>query len=153
MPRMDVDIGRDTLVALAAIAWADGRINPSEASGIRSAAKQLGMADAELGAVEATLEHPVPLAEVETIRMNRLTRLFTYAAATWIAEVDGVVPPEEEAALTLLGDRLGLSSVARERARNAVLAVLKASGTAAGGFDVLQLKSRLSAGLSQISDE
>jgi uncharacterized membrane protein YebE (DUF533 family) len=153
MPAMDVEIGRDTLMALAAIAWADGRINPSEADGIRSAAKQLGMAAEQLEAVDSTLLEPVPLADVETIRMNRLTRLFTFAAATWIAEVDGVVPPEEEAALALLGDRLGLSAVARQRARDAVLAVLKSGGGAVGGLDLLQLKSRLSASLSQISDE
>ena len=35
---MDVEIGRDTLVALAAVAWADGNLDPSEAAGIRSAA-------------------------------------------------------------------------------------------------------------------
>jgi len=153
MSPMDVEIGRDTLVALAAIAWADGKINPSEATGIRSAAKQLGMTSEELQAVEATLQRPVPLADVETLRMNRLTRLFTYAVASWIAEVDGVVPPEEEAAVALLGDRLGLSAVARERARSAVLTVLRTGPGASGSLDLLQLKSRLSSGLSQIGNE
>ncbi|MFO0568348.1 MAG: hypothetical protein U0263_21990 [Polyangiaceae bacterium] len=60
--------------------------------------------------------------EVETVRTpSRLTRLFTYASAVWIATVDGAVTPEETRALTLLGDRLGLSQVARDRARGVAL--------------------------------
>ena len=149
---MDVEIGRDTLIALAAVAWSDGTIEAREAAGIRSAASQLGLTDADSQAVEETLTRPVPLAEVETVRMNRLTRLFTYAVATWIAEIDGAVPPEEEAALRLLGDRLGLSAVARDRAKRAGVAEAKAAGSAQA-LDVLKLKARLSVGLSQIGND
>jgi uncharacterized membrane protein YebE (DUF533 family) len=85
---MDVNIGHDTLVALAAIAWADGKIEATEAAAIRSAAAQLGLNDEELRAVEETLQQPVPLEQVETVRMNRLTRLFTYAVANWIAQAN-----------------------------------------------------------------
>ena len=51
----------------------------------------------------------------------------------------------------LLGDRLGLSAIARDRAHSAVRSI--AARTAPGGFDLLELRSRLSAGLSQIGDE
>jgi uncharacterized membrane protein YebE (DUF533 family) len=152
MHHMDVEIGRDTLIALAAVAWADGKIEASEAAGIRSAAQQLGLGEHDLRAVEETLRRPVPLEEVETIRMNRLTRLFTYAVAVWIAEIDGAVPPPEEAALNLLGERLGLSGVARDRAKSAGVAEVTAAG-AAQDLDLLKLRSRLSVGLSQIGNE
>jgi tellurite resistance protein len=151
MPGMSVDIGRDTLVALAAVAWADGRIDPAEAAGIRSAASQLGLDAGDLKLVEDALSRHVALEEVETVRMSRLTRLFTFAVGTWIAHIDGQVPKEEQDALNLLGDRLGLSSVARQRAESAALAIARASQS--GHFDVFELRSKLSAGLSQIGDE
>jgi hypothetical protein len=53
--------------------------------------------------------------------------------------------------LQLLGDRLGLSSVARQRAQNAVRGIAERS--APGSFNLLELRSRLSVGLSQIGDE
>lgn len=149
---MDVEIGLDTLVALAAVAWADGTIDPAEAGGIRSAAQQLGLGSEDLKAVESTLAQPVPLEQVETVRMSRLTRLFTYAAAAWIAQIDGAVPHKEQQALDLLGDRLGLSRVARERATTVSRAMAQAAASP-DGLDVLKLRSRLSAGLSQIGNE
>lgn len=151
MRRMAVEIGRDTLVALAAVAWADGKLDPAEAAGIRSAAGQLGLGAEDLKAVEDALSRKVSLEEVESVRMSRLTRLFTFAVGTWIAHIDGQVPKEEREALTLLGDRLGLSSVARERAESAAIAVARSSQS--GQFDLLELRSRLSASLSQIGNE
>jgi hypothetical protein len=85
------------------------------------------------------------------VRMNRLTRLFTYATACWMAEVDGNESEAEATTLQLLGDRLGLSAVARDRAHNVVSGIAQRS--APGSFDLLELRSRLSAGLSQIGDD
>jgi len=118
---------------------------------LRSAARQLSLGGDELTTVERSLKERVGLDEVETLRMTRLTRLFTYAAATWIAELDGALSPQEEAALNLLGDRLGLSKLARERARS----VAHNNSTPGGAdvYDLVRLRSQLSAGLSQIGDE
>jgi hypothetical protein len=91
------------------------------------------------------------LEDVETVRMNRLTRLFTYAICCWVAEIDGQPTSSEASVLQLLGDRLGLSALARDRANNAVRGIAERS--APGAFDLLELRSRLSAGLSQIGDE
>ena len=148
---MDLNIGRDTLVALAAVAWADGTMNPKEAAGLRSAARQLSLGGNDLAMLEQSLTQRVGLDEVETVRMPRLSRLFTYAAATWIAEVDGALSQHEEAALNLLGDRLGLSKVARERARSVAHNNVTPGG--ADSYDLVRLRSQLSAGLSQIGDE
>ena len=151
MSSMDAKLGTDTLVALAAIAWADGTMNPKEAGGIRSAAQNLGIGGEALSKVEEVIKRKIGLDEVETIRMNRLTRLFTYAAATWVAELDGTLSDQERAALALLGDRLGLSNLARERARQA--AQSNAALAASDAYDLLKLHSTLSASLSRISDE
>jgi len=146
-----LEIGHDTLLAISAIAWADGSLDPREAEALRQAARQLQMQGEDLVSIERALASVVTLEEVETVRMNRLTRLFTYATACWMAEVDGQQSEAESAMLALLGDRLGLSAIARDRAHNAVRTI--AARTAPGGFDLLELRSRLSAGLSQIGDD
>ena len=151
MTLMDVKLGTDTLIALAAIAWADGTMNPKEAAGIRAAGQKLGLGDEALRRVQDVIGRKIGLDEVETIRMDRLTRLFTYAAATWIAELDGTLSDRESAALALLGDRLGLSNLARERARQAALS--NAGLATSDAYDVVKLYSTLSASLSKISDE
>jgi uncharacterized membrane protein YebE (DUF533 family) len=148
---MELKIGRDTLLAISAVAWADGSIEPREAAALRQAAKHLLVEAADLAEVELSLTAPVTLDQVETVRMNRATRLFTYATCVWMAEVEGKSSSAEASTLELLGDRLGLSAVARERAQNAVRAIAERS--APGSFDLLELRSRLSAGLSQIGDE
>jgi tellurite resistance protein len=148
---MELKIGRDTLLAISAVAWADGSMDPREADALRQAAKHLLAQGDDLTSVERSLSTKVTLDEVETVTMNRLTRLFTYATCCWVAEVDGQLTPTEVSLLQLLGDRLGLSAVARDRAHNVVRGITERS--APGAFDLLELRSRLSAGLSQIGDE
>ena len=148
---MELKIGRDTLLAISAVAWADGSLDPREADALRQAAKQLLVQGDDLASVERALSSQVTLEQVETVTMNRLTRLFTYATCCWMAEIDGQQTPSEVSVLQLLGDRLGLSAVARDRANNAVRGIAERS--APGAFDLLELRSRLAAGLSQIGDE
>jgi uncharacterized membrane protein YebE (DUF533 family) len=150
MGPMDVKLGRDTLIALAAVAWADGSMAPEEAASLRSAAQQLGLGPQDCSAVEDALARRIDPAEVETMRMNRPTRLFVYAAATWMATVDGHVSREEEAVLRLLGDRLGLSDKARDRAQRTALAADSSPG---GLYDLLALRTRLAAGLGEVGDD
>lgn len=148
---MELEIGRDTLLAIAAIAWADGSVDPREAEALRQATQQLEVQGQDLADVERALKEPLGLDQVETVTMNRLTRLFTYATCCWMAEVDGAASESESALLQLLGDRLGLSRVSRERAQSAVRGIAQRS--ASSSFDLLELRSRLSVGLSQIGDE
>ncbi len=148
---MELKIGRDTLLAISAVAWADGSLEPREAAALRQAAQQLLDAPAERAEVERALDARVTLDQVETVRMNRPTRLFTYATCFWMAEVDGKSSAAETSTLGLLGDRLGLSAVARDRAQNVVRGIAQRS--APGSFDLVELRSRLSVGLSQIGDE
>src|SRR6185503_19041739 len=90
---MELKIGRDTLLAIAAVAWADGTIEPREADALRLAAKQLEVQGQDLADVERSLVSSISLDEVETVRMSRLTRLYTYATCCWMAEVDGKATP------------------------------------------------------------
>ncbi len=150
---MSIDIGRESVLALVAVAWADGKVDPAEATGIRGAAKQLELKPDDIKVVEAAIGRPFGMDEVETVRMSRLTRLFTFAAAIWVATLDGGITAEEDTMLENLGDRLGLSRVARERAREVTLGLRKSPPSELpGGFDLLNLRARLSAGLSQIGD-
>lgn len=148
---MELKIGRDTLLAISAVAWSDGTIEPREAAALRQAAQQLLADESDRAEVERSLSTRVTLDQVETVRMNRPTRLFTYATCLWMAEIDGAASASEASTLQLLGDRLGLSAVARERAQNVVRGIAQRS--APGSFDLLELRSRLSVGLSQIGDE
>jgi uncharacterized membrane protein YebE (DUF533 family) len=148
---MELKIGRDTLLAISAVAWADGSIEPREAAALRQAAQQLLSDAGDRAEVERSLAARVTLDQVETVRMNRPTRLFTYATCFWMAEVDGKASAAEASMLDLLGDRLGLSAVARERAQSVVRGIAQRS--APGSFDLVELRSRLSVGLSQIGDE
>jgi tellurite resistance protein len=150
---MSVEIGRNTVLALCAIAWADGKIDPEEAVGIRDAAKQLGLSSDDLTAVDAALAQAFDLSQVETVRMNRLTRLFTYACGVWIAGLDGSIGAEEQKALQTLGDRVGLSDVARTRAQTVVTGALSGGDVSKSKIDLQKLRSRLSAGLSQIGND
>lgn len=152
MTQGSIDIGRDVLVALAAIAWSDGKIDPREAEGLRATARRLGLGPDDLAQVEASIARQVTLSEVETLRMSRLTRLFTYAVATWMASL-GSGGASERSALAALGDRLGLSAVARERAAQAASAIGGAGGGDPSSYDLDQLRSRLSASLSQVGDD
>jgi uncharacterized membrane protein YebE (DUF533 family) len=149
---MDLNIGRDTLLALAAIAWADGQLGQQEAEGIRSAAQQLSLTAEDTAALEQALTRPISLDEVETVRMARLTRLFTYAVACWVTTLDGLISAPEQTALDQLGDRLGLSSIARDRART-VAESLALSTAKAERYDLVKLRATLSAGLSRIGDD
>ena len=75
------------MLALCAIAWADGKVDPREAEGIRGAAQQLGLAAEDLTAVEGALGHRMGVEEVETIHK----RVFDAIDAN----KDGKVTPEE----------------------------------------------------------
>jgi uncharacterized membrane protein YebE (DUF533 family) len=148
---MELKIGRDTLLAISAVAWADGSIEAREAAALHQAAQQLLDDQSDRAEVERSLAARVTLDQVETVRMSRPTRLFTYATCYWMAEIDGKSSQAEASTLELLGDRLGLSAVARERAQNVVRGIAQRS--APGSFDLVELRSRLSVGLSQIGDE
>jgi tellurite resistance protein len=123
---------KDVFVALAAIAWADGKLDPDEADAIVRAAADEGLPIEELSEVEAETvayrEKPKEDSEeagavsvallVDRSGMTREDRIFVYAIACWIARIDGRVSEEEADALRILGERLGVPDRVRARAES-----------------------------------
>ena len=101
-------LGRDIFVALAAIAWADGRLDSDEADAIVRAAADEGLSLEEIAEIEAATRTKVDLGVVDRSAMSKDDRLFVYAVACWIARIDGRVTDAESDALAKLGERLGV---------------------------------------------
>jgi uncharacterized membrane protein YebE (DUF533 family) len=104
---------KDIYVALSAIAWADGHLDPDEADAIVRAAADDGLSLEEIADVEAATKEPVDLGVVDRASLSEDDRLFVYAVACWIARMDGRVSDEEAVALAELGERLGISAEPR----------------------------------------
>ena len=99
---------KDVFLALSAIAWADGKLDPDEADAIVRAAVESGLDLAEIEAIEAATKEPIDLGAVDRASLSKPERLFVYAMACWIARLDGKVTEEEGRALAALGERLGV---------------------------------------------
>jgi uncharacterized membrane protein YebE (DUF533 family) len=104
---------KDIYVALSAIAWADGRLDPDEADAIVRAAADDGLSLEEIADVEAATQEPLDLGIIDRASLSEDDRLFVYAVACWIARMDGRVSDEEAEALAELGERLGISAEPR----------------------------------------
>jgi uncharacterized membrane protein YebE (DUF533 family) len=117
---------KDAFLALAVVAWADRRLDPDEADAIVRAAADEGLSIEELEEVEsgtnsyrdqpADAKGPPDLSFLDRSTMSKEDRVFLYAVACWIAQIDRVVTPEESNALRLLGERLGVPDRLRARA-------------------------------------
>lgn len=99
---------KDVFVALAAIAWADGSLDPDEADGIVRAAADEGLSLDDMAAIDEATKNPVDLGVIDRSGMSKEDRLFVYAVACWIARMDGKVTDAESQALAKLGERLGV---------------------------------------------
>ncbi len=107
---------KDVFVALAAIAWADGKLDPDEADAIVRAAVDEGLSLEEIGEIEASTKEKVDLGAIDRAGLSKEDRLFVYGVACWIARMDGQVTAEESAALAALGERLGVPERPRQQA-------------------------------------
>jgi uncharacterized membrane protein YebE (DUF533 family) len=104
----DKRLGKDIFVALAAIAWADGQLDPDEADAIVRAAADEGLSLEEIADIEESTKEPVDLGVIDRGSLSKDDRLFVYAVACWIARMDGTVSAAESDALAKLGERLGV---------------------------------------------
>jgi tellurite resistance protein len=120
----------EAFLALAAVAWADERLDPDEADAIVRAAAEEGLDLDELERVSRDVrawggrprdEKGTPVLDfLDRSTMSREDRVFVYAVACWVAKLDGVVTLEESNALRALGERLGIPD--RQRAQAEALA-------------------------------
>src|ERR1700761_3921682 len=98
-------LAKDIFVALAAIAWADGKL---DADDLGRAAPDEGLPLEEIASIEEATRQPVDLGIIDRAGMSKDDRLFVYAVACWIARMDGQVTQSESDALGKLGERLGI---------------------------------------------
>lgn len=145
--------GPDVFLALAAIAWADGRLDADEADAIVRAAVDEGLSLEEIAAIEESTKQPVDLGVIDRKGMSKEDRLFVYAVACWIARLDGRVTPAESDALAKLGERLGVPERPRVHAEAIAWEVAdRPEGDRPARYDLAGLRRILGERLRQAQD-
>ena len=149
---MALELPKDALLALCAVGWADDVLAPEEGVALLHAARDAGLGPDDIAEIERATKTKITIPEIETIRLSRGDRVITYALATWLARLDGVVTPEERDSLVLLGDRLGLPDGVRTRASAAAFEVAQADDRPER-YDFDALKARLIAKRGDVEAE
>ncbi|MBN2193495.1 MAG: TerB family tellurite resistance protein [Polyangiaceae bacterium] len=101
-------LGRDVYLALAAVGWADGTLDPDEADAIVRTAIEEGLELDEIEEIEAATKAPIDVGVIERQRLTLEDRLFVYGVACWLTAIDGAVSPTERGALERVGTELGI---------------------------------------------
>jgi uncharacterized membrane protein YebE (DUF533 family) len=150
---MALTLPPQAFVALAAVAWADGRLTRSEATALVDAARKHGLTDEDLAAVTRSTTAPVAIDAFDPGAMSQWQRVVTYALASWLARLDGVQSTSESDVLRKLGDRLGVEEALRERAAGAAfdIAVLPEGGRP-DRYDFERLLARLHEKMPQLTE-
>jgi hypothetical protein len=137
-------LGKNVFVALAAVAWADGKETPDETEALLHAARDCGVDDAGLDEVKRVTLEKATIDGIRKLAMTPRERVYVYAIATWLARIDGVVMPEEREMLARLGDILRLADGDRTRASAASFAVSQLEGgDKPSRFDIAKLAARI----------
>jgi uncharacterized membrane protein YebE (DUF533 family) len=143
-------LGRDVWLALAAVAWSDGKLDAEEADAIARAALEEGLDLEEIEAIEKATREPLDLASVDQSRMTVADRVFVYAVASWMVLVDGVLHEQEIDALKKLGDLLHLQDESRAHADEVVHKVARLpEGDRPMRYDLVLLRNTLIESLSR----
>ncbi len=109
-------LGRDVFIALAAIGWADGKLDEDEADAIVRTAVDEGLSIEEIEEIEAATKSPVELGVIDRSGMSKADRLFVYAVAAWMTRLDGRRDDQEVGALDKLGAALKIPERPRAHA-------------------------------------
>jgi uncharacterized membrane protein YebE (DUF533 family) len=116
-------LGRDVYIALAAVGWADGHLDPDEADAIVRTAVEEGLDLEEIAEIEAATQTPIDLGVIERRQLTGEDRLFVYAVACWLVAMDGEVSAAEQQVLDQLATRLAISADLRAAACEAAAEV------------------------------
>lgn len=109
-------LGRDVYLALAAVGWSDGQLDPDEADAIVRTAAEEGLGLEEIAEIEAATKSPLDIGVIDRSNMSKEDRLFVYAVASWMTRLDGLVTDAELVALGKLGDALKVPGPPRKQA-------------------------------------
>lgn len=99
-------LGRDVFIALAAVGWADGKLDSEEADAIVRTALEEGLELEEIAEIEEATKHPVEIGVIDRAELTKEDRLFVYAVASWITRIDGTVDAKEIDVLAKLAQAL-----------------------------------------------
>jgi uncharacterized membrane protein YebE (DUF533 family) len=142
-------LGRDVYLALAAVGWSDGLLDPAEADAIVRTALEEGLELDEIHAIEEATKTPIELSVIDRLTMTKSDRLYVYAVASWITRLDGVISVEEEEALARIGDALGIPEGPRQRTDEVVAEVAGLpEGDRPDRFDLARLRATIDQRLS-----
>jgi uncharacterized membrane protein YebE (DUF533 family) len=137
-------LGRDVYLALAAVGWADGTLDPEEADAIVRTALEEGLDLDVVQEIEEATKKPVELGVIDRLNMSKADRLYVYAVASWITRLDGVVTVEEEGVLAKLGQSLGIPDAPRKHADSVLQEIANLpQGDRPARFDLLALRTTL----------
>lgn len=149
---MSTGIPAEGFVALAAVAWADGRMSKTEATGLINAAKAAGLEGDALARVEASTKEKVEITAFDASALAPMEKALVYALASWLARCDGVTAPAERAALQQLGDELGLAKdQLQSAAAGAMDIAIQPQGSKPDKYDFQALTKRLGERLPSLS--
>jgi CheY-like chemotaxis protein len=113
-PRPSHRLPVEVFLGFLAAAWADGRLDDVERDAVIEAAASEGLGDEEMERVRQGTLARVELDDLDFSTLNRTDRLYAYAVAHWISNLDDKITAREEATLRVLRVTLGVSD--RERA-------------------------------------
>lgn len=113
MSEAQTKLGRDVYLALAAVGWADGHLDPEEADAIVKAALEEDLELGEIAEIEAATKTAIPLGELDASALNDADKLYVYGVASWITRLDQQVTADEEARLSQIARQLGLNEEQR----------------------------------------
>jgi len=136
-------LGRDVFIALAAIGWADGKLDDDEADAIVRTAVEEGLELDEIHDIEAATKTRVDIGVIDRSNMTKADRLFVYAVAAWMTRLDGKRDQDEVAALDRLGAALKIPAKPRESADAITHEIAAESESAPAWFDLPRLRSTI----------
>ncbi len=113
------NLPRESFLAIAAVVAADGLLKQDESKALASAVAAYGLSPEDAEAVTNAATERVELASIDLSELDGWQQAVTYAVASWLAQVDGVVNSAELSTLRQLGEQLGLPRPKLEAARSA----------------------------------
>jgi uncharacterized membrane protein YebE (DUF533 family) len=133
-------LGRDVYIALAAVGWADGKLDQEEADAIVRTALEEGLDIDEIAEIEEATKNPVDIGIIDRKNLSKEDRLFVYGVASWITRLDGVVTEGEQDALRKLGDALKVPEKPRQLVDGIAQDVANLSDDRPSRYDLLALR-------------
>jgi len=102
-------LGKDVFLALAAVGWADGKLDQDEADAIVKTALEEGLELGAIGEIENATRSKIELGDIDVSKIETAERLFVYAVAAWMTTLDGERDEAETKMLEEIAEKLSLS--------------------------------------------